>query len=28
VPIARRLLDRLEERGWRGWTNLERIDPK
>jgi DNA-binding transcriptional MerR regulator len=24
VPIARRLLDRLEERGWRGWTKLER----
>ncbi|SNQ49403.1 Transcriptional regulator, MerR family [Frankia canadensis] len=27
VPIARRLLDLLEERGWRGWTNLERIRP-
>jgi DNA-binding transcriptional MerR regulator len=26
VPIARRLLDLLEERGWTGWTNLERID--
>lgn len=25
VPIARQLLARLEERGWRGWTNLERI---
>ncbi|WP_261567539.1 MerR family transcriptional regulator [Frankia gtarii] len=28
VPIARRLLERLEERGWRGWTKLERIYPK
>jgi DNA-binding transcriptional MerR regulator len=27
VPIASRLLKRLEERGWRGWTNLERIAP-
>lgn len=25
VPFARRLLDLLEERGWRGWTQLERI---
>jgi hypothetical protein len=25
VPVARRLLDLLEERGWRGWTRLERI---
>ena len=25
VPIARRLMDLLEERGWRGWTRLERI---
>ncbi len=25
VPIAPRLLARLEERGWRGWTKLERI---
>lgn len=25
VPIARRLVDLLEERGWRGWTKLERI---
>jgi DNA-binding transcriptional MerR regulator len=25
VPMARRLLDLLEERGWRGWTKLERI---
>lgn len=25
VPIARRLMELLEERGWRGWTNLERI---
>ena len=28
VPIARRLLARLEERGWRGWTKFERIDPR
>jgi DNA-binding transcriptional MerR regulator len=28
VPIARRLLERLEERGWRGWTKLERIGPR
>jgi DNA-binding transcriptional MerR regulator len=27
VPIGRQLLQRLEERGWRGWTKLERIDP-
>jgi DNA-binding transcriptional MerR regulator len=27
VPLARRLLRLLEERGWRGWTQLERIDP-
>ncbi|MEX5711071.1 MerR family transcriptional regulator [Parafrankia sp. FMc6] len=27
VPTARRLLERLEERGWRGWTKLERIQP-
>jgi DNA-binding transcriptional MerR regulator len=27
VPIARRLMERLEERGWRGWTKLERIHP-
>ena len=26
VPIAPRLLKRLEERGWRGWTKLERMD--
>ena len=25
VPIAPRLLEMLEERGWRGWTKLERI---
>lgn len=25
VPIARRLLALLEERGWRGWTKLERL---
>jgi DNA-binding transcriptional MerR regulator len=28
VPIARRLMERLEERGWRGWTKFERVDPK
>ena len=28
VPIARRLLALLEERGWRGWTKLERIRPR
>ncbi|MBL7498938.1 MerR family transcriptional regulator [Frankia sp. CNm7] len=27
MPIARRLLELLEERGWRGWTKLERISP-
>lgn len=26
VPVARRLLSLLEERGWSGWTKLERID--
>ena len=26
VPVAARLLDLLEERGWTGWTRLERID--
>jgi hypothetical protein len=26
VPCARRLLWLLEERGWTGWTKLERID--
>lgn len=25
LPIARRLMDLLEARGWRGWTKLERI---
>jgi hypothetical protein len=25
VPFARRLLRLLEERGWSGWTQLERI---
>lgn len=28
VPAARRLLELLEERGWRGWTKLKRICPK
>lgn len=28
APYARRLLVLLEERGWTGWTKLERIDPK
>jgi DNA-binding transcriptional MerR regulator len=27
VPFAARLLELLEERGWKGWTNLQRIDP-
>jgi len=27
VPVARRLLGLLEERGWTGWTRLERISP-
>ena len=27
VPVARRLLRLLEERGWTGWTKLERISP-
>ncbi|MDT3443022.1 MULTISPECIES: MerR family transcriptional regulator [unclassified Pseudofrankia] len=25
LPIARRLMELLEERGWRGWTKFERI---
>jgi DNA-binding transcriptional MerR regulator len=28
MPIARRLMELLEERGWRGWTKLERIVPR
>jgi hypothetical protein len=28
VPYARRLLQLLEERGWTGWTHLERISPQ
>ncbi len=27
MPIAHRLMELLEERGWRGWTKLERISP-
>jgi hypothetical protein len=27
VPVANRLLQLLEERGWTGWTNLKRIQP-
>ena len=27
IPVARRLLQLLEERGWTGWTRLERIAP-
>lgn len=27
-PIAQRLLDILEERGFRGWTRIERISPR
>lgn len=26
LPIARRLLELLEERGWTGWTRLERVE--
>jgi hypothetical protein len=25
VPIARRLLRLIEQRGWTGWTKLERV---
>ncbi len=25
VPVARELLDLLEERGWTGWTRLQRV---
>lgn len=25
VPVARRLLGLLEERGWTGWTRIERV---
>lgn len=28
TPIAARLLELLEERGWRGWTKLERTCPR
>jgi DNA-binding transcriptional MerR regulator len=28
VPVARRLLRLLEERGWTGWTKLQRIGPQ
>ncbi|MDX6277797.1 MAG: hypothetical protein QOJ72_1925 [Nocardioidaceae bacterium] len=28
VPIARRLRELLEQRGWRGWTKFERIEPR
>ncbi|MDW5595438.1 MerR family transcriptional regulator [Conexibacter stalactiti] len=28
TPIAARLLELLEERGWRGWTKLERTGPR
>ncbi len=27
VPFAARLLELLQERGWTGWTNLQRIEP-
>ena len=27
VPVAPRLLRLLEERGWTGWTKLERVNP-
>jgi DNA-binding transcriptional MerR regulator len=28
VPIAHQLLGLLEQRGWTGWTRLERVDPR
>ncbi|MCA5894722.1 MerR family transcriptional regulator [Isoptericola sp. NEAU-Y5] len=28
VPPARRLIELLTERGWTGWTRLERVDPQ
>lgn len=27
VPIATRLLELLEERGWRGWTDMQPVEP-
>ncbi|MEU7901073.1 hypothetical protein AB0B45_50650 [Nonomuraea sp. NPDC049152] len=27
VPPARRLIELLKQRGWTGWTKLERVDP-
>ena len=27
VPVAPKLLELLQERGWTGWTRLERINP-
>ncbi|MFF8656886.1 hypothetical protein [Streptomyces huasconensis] len=27
VPPARRLIELLKERGWAGWTKLERVEP-
>lgn len=27
APPARRLIELLKERGWTGWTKLERVDP-
>ncbi|GAB3075910.1 MerR family transcriptional regulator [Pedococcus soli] len=27
VPGARRILDRLEQHGWTGWTNIHRLEP-
>jgi hypothetical protein len=27
VPPARRLIELLRQRGWTGWTKLERMDP-
>ena len=26
VPAARRMLERLEQRGWTGWTKIRRIE--
>jgi len=28
VPPARRLIELLKQRGWTGWTKLERVDPR
>ena len=28
APFAPRLLALLEQRGWKGWTRIERVEPK